>query len=154
PESEAEAVGPQIVGRCGMGPATTPEGLKRLSRHRQYVLLRVEASGSHLRTRQGATQRRDTVDWACEDTSVDVDIEASVLARRGLTREQVGWLGEHDLDRANLLGSEGRLQSYLPVVDSRRVGPACAWDRAGQPWFVQVKGTSVARPDGRYSWNI
>jgi len=85
---------------------------------------------------------------------VDVDIEASVLARRGLTREQVGWLGEHDLDRANLLGSEGRLQSYLPVVDSRRVDRAYAWDGIGQPWFVQVKGTSVARSDGRYSWNI
>jgi len=44
PESEVEAVGPQIVERWGMWGATTPEGLKRLIRDRQYVLLRVEAS--------------------------------------------------------------------------------------------------------------
>jgi hypothetical protein len=85
---------------------------------------------------------------------VDVDIEASVLARRGLTREQLGWLGEQDLDRALLLGSQGRLQPYLPVVDSRRVDRAYAWDAIGQPWFLQVKGTGAARSDGRYSWNI
>ncbi len=85
---------------------------------------------------------------------MDVDVEASVLARRGLTREQVGWLGEQDLDRALLLGSQGRLQPYLPVVDSRRVDRAYAWDGIGPPWFVQVKGTGAARSDGRYSWSI
>jgi hypothetical protein len=57
---------------------------------------------------------------------VDVDVQASVLAQRGLTRGQVGWLGEQDLDRIHLLGSRGRLQSYLPVVDSRRVDRAYA----------------------------
>jgi hypothetical protein len=85
---------------------------------------------------------------------VDVDVEASVLARRGLTRQQVGWLGEQDLDRARLLGSRGRLQPYLPVVDSRRVDRAYAWDGIGQPWFVQVKGIGAASSDGRYNWTI
>ncbi len=63
-------------------------------------------------------------------TQMDVEVDASHLARRGLTREQVGWLGEQDLDRALLLGSKGRLQPYLPVVDSRRVDRAYAWDPA------------------------
>jgi hypothetical protein len=85
---------------------------------------------------------------------VDVDVEASVLARRGLTRGQVGWLAEQDLDRALLLGSRGRLQPYLPVVDSRRVDRVYAWDGIGQPWFVQVKGKGAARPDGRYGWIV
>ncbi len=86
-------------------------------------------------------------------TQMDVEVDASHLARRGLTREQVGWLGEQDLDRALLLGSKGRLQPYLPVVDSRRVDRAYAWDGIGQPWFVQVKGTGAPRSDGRYSWS-
>jgi hypothetical protein len=85
---------------------------------------------------------------------VDVDVAASVLARRGLTREQVGWLGEQDLDRAILLGSRGRLHPYLPVVDSRRVDRAYAWDGIGQPWFVQVKGKNAARSDRTCSWTL
>jgi len=85
---------------------------------------------------------------------MDVEVDTSLLARRGLTREQVGWLGEQDLDRALLLGSHGRLQPYLPVVDSRRVDRAYAWDGIGQPWFVQVKGSGAPRSDGRYSWSI
>jgi hypothetical protein len=85
---------------------------------------------------------------------MDVEVDASLLARRGLTREQVGWLGEQDLDRALLLGSRGRLHPYLPVVDSRRVDRAYAWDGIGQPWFIQVKGTGAPRSDGRYSWSI
>ncbi len=85
---------------------------------------------------------------------MDVDVEATVLARRGLTSEQIGWLGEQDLDRALLLGSQGRLQPYLPVVDSRRVDRVYAWDGIGQPWFVQVKGKGAARSDGRYTWAI
>jgi hypothetical protein len=85
---------------------------------------------------------------------MDVDVEASVLARRGLTRGQVGWLGEQDLDRIHLLGSRGRLQSYLPVVDSRRVDRAYAWHGIGQPWFVQLKGIGAAGSDGRYTWTI
>jgi hypothetical protein len=43
-EAEVDAVAPQIVERWGMWGATTPEGLKRLIRDREYVLLRVEAS--------------------------------------------------------------------------------------------------------------
>jgi hypothetical protein len=43
PESEVDAVAAQIVERWGMWGATTPEGLKRLIRDREYVLLRVEA---------------------------------------------------------------------------------------------------------------
>jgi hypothetical protein len=85
---------------------------------------------------------------------VDVDIEATALARRGLTRGQVGWLAEQDLDRALLLGSRGRLQPYLPVVDSRRVDRVYAWDGIGQPWFVQVKGKGAARSDRRYEWAL
>jgi hypothetical protein len=85
---------------------------------------------------------------------MEVDVEASVLARRGLTRGQVGWLAEQDLDRTLLMGSRGRLQPYLPVVDSRRVDRVYAWDGIGQPWFVQVKATGAARPDGRYGWVI
>jgi hypothetical protein len=85
---------------------------------------------------------------------VDVDVEAPVLARCGLTRGQIGWLGEQDLDRIHLLTSGGRLQSYLPVVDSRRVDRAYAWGGIGQPWFVQVKGIGAAGPDGRYTWTI
>jgi hypothetical protein len=89
-----------------------------------------------------------------EDTGVEVDVEASVLARHGLTRGQIGWLGEQDLDRIHLLGSHGRLQSYLPVVDSRRVDRVYSWDGIGQPWFVQVKGIGAAGSDGRYTWTI
>jgi hypothetical protein len=85
---------------------------------------------------------------------VDVDVEAAALARHGLTRGQVGWLAEQDLDRILLLGSRGRLQPYLPVVDSRRVDRVYAWDGIGQPWFVQVKGQGGARSDGRYTWTI
>jgi len=85
---------------------------------------------------------------------MDIEVEPSLLARRGLTREQVGWLGEQDLDRPLLLGSHGRLQPYLPVIDSRRVDRAYAWDGIGRPWFVQVKGTGASRSDGRYSWTI
>jgi hypothetical protein len=85
---------------------------------------------------------------------VDVDVAASALARRGLTRGQVGWLAEQDLDRALVLGSRGRLQPYLPVVDSRRVDRVYAWDGIGQPWFVQVKGKGAPGRDGRYNWNI
>jgi hypothetical protein len=85
---------------------------------------------------------------------MDVQVEASLLARRGLTREQIGWLVEQHLDRILLLGSKGRLQPYLPVVDSRRVDRAYAWNGIGQPWFVQVKGIGAPRSDGRYSWSI
>lgn len=85
---------------------------------------------------------------------MDIDIAPSLLARRGLTREQVGWLGEQDLDRIVILGSDGRLHPYLPVIDSRRVDRAYAWDGTGPPWFVQVKGTGASRSDGRYSWTI
>jgi len=85
---------------------------------------------------------------------MDIEVEASLLARRGLTREQIGWLVEQDLDRTLLLGSKGRLQPYLPVVDSRRVDRAYAWDGIGLPWFVQVKGIGAPRSDGRYSWTI
>jgi len=85
---------------------------------------------------------------------VDVDIEAAVLARRGLTREQLGWLVEQDVDRVVLLGSQGRDHPYLPVVDSRRIDRAYSWDGIGHPWFAQIKGTGAARSDGRYSWSI
>lgn len=44
PETDVDPVAPQVVDRWGMWGATTPEGLKRLIRDREYVLLRVEAS--------------------------------------------------------------------------------------------------------------
>jgi hypothetical protein len=43
-EADIDPVAPQVVDRWGMWGATTPEGLKRLIRDREYVLLRVEAS--------------------------------------------------------------------------------------------------------------
>ncbi len=42
PLAEVDAVAPLIVERWGMWGATTPEGLKRLIRDREYVLVRVE----------------------------------------------------------------------------------------------------------------
>lgn len=42
PPAEVDAVAPLIVERWGMWGATTPEGLKRLIRDREYVLVRVE----------------------------------------------------------------------------------------------------------------
>jgi hypothetical protein len=41
-QAEVETVAPLIVERWGMWGATTPEGLKRLIRDREYVLYRVE----------------------------------------------------------------------------------------------------------------
>jgi hypothetical protein len=73
---------------------------------------------------------------------------------RGLTREQIGWLGEHDLDRAILLGSGGRLQPYLPLYDTRRVDRIYAWDGIEASCFLQAKATGHPRTDGRYSWNV
>ncbi|HYS01058.1 MAG TPA: hypothetical protein VET82_01765 [Candidatus Eisenbacteria bacterium] len=42
PQAEVDVVAPLIVERWGMWGATTPEGLKRLIRDREYVLYRVE----------------------------------------------------------------------------------------------------------------
>ncbi len=79
---------------------------------------------------------------------------ARVLLPHGLTREQVGWLAEHDLDRAVLLASRGRLQPYLPLVDTRRVDRLYAWDGIDSPALVQAKAAGYVRKDGRYSWLV
>jgi len=41
-ETDVDPIAPLIVDRWGMWGATTPEGLKRLIRDREYVLFRVE----------------------------------------------------------------------------------------------------------------
>ncbi len=72
----------------------------------------------------------------------------------GLAREQIGWLGEHDLDRVNLLNSGGRLHPYLPLFDTRRVDRIYAWNGVEATCFLQAKATGQPRTDGRYSWKV
>jgi hypothetical protein len=73
---------------------------------------------------------------------MDVEVEASLLARRGLTREQVGWLGEQDLDRAILLGSLGRDHPYLIAGGSTAPTPGMA---SGNPGSSRLRSTTGAR---------
>ena len=65
-----------------------------------------------------------------------------------LDRQQTGWLGEVELDRALLTGSQGRLMPFLPIPDTHKVDRAYSWDGIGAPHFVQVKASSdIVRPE-------
>lgn len=85
---------------------------------------------------------------------MDIQLESSPMLPDGLTREQVGWLAELDLDRAILLGSHGRLHPFIPLFDTHRVDRLYVWDGTGRAVFIQAKATGHARNDGRYSWMV
>ncbi len=86
---------------------------------------------------------------------LDIQLESDdLLSPAGLSREQIGWLAEHDLDRAVLVESRGRLQPFIPLFDTRRVDRVYAWEGIAEAWFIQAKAAGYTRRDGRYSWML
>lgn len=66
---------------------------------------------------------------------------------------QLGRALENLAENAWTAGSDGRLVTYLPVLDSRGVDRAIALG-GGPPLFVQIKGHEHPRLDGRLSFAI
>ncbi len=57
------------------------------------------------------------------------------------------------VENAYTSGSDGRLLTYLPLLDSRAVDRAVSLD-GGPPLYLQVKGTAGRRRDGRVSFAV
>lgn len=70
-----------------------------------------------------------------------------------LTPSQFGRLMENLAENAWTAGSDGRLVSYLPVLDSHGVDRAVALG-GGPPLFIQVKAHQRARPGDRLAFEI
>lgn len=66
---------------------------------------------------------------------------------------QLGRIFENLIENAYTSGSEGRLISYLPVLDSRGVDRAVSVG-GGPPLYLQVKGHLHPRDGGRLSFSI
>ena len=66
---------------------------------------------------------------------------------------QQGRVYENLVENSYTVGSDGRLQTWLPVLDSRGVDRALALD-SGPPLFLQVKSHERRRQDNRLSFAI
>jgi len=70
-----------------------------------------------------------------------------------LASGQFGRIFENLVENTYTAGSDGRLSTYLPVLDSRGVDRVVAV-AGGPPLFIQVKAHEHSRRDGRLSFHL
>lgn len=73
---------------------------------------------------------------------------------RKLVSAEIGWLGELAVDEAVVVGSGGRLISWIPLVDAHGVDRAFTWDGVDAPTFAQVKTSGFTDDEGRHRWDL